>query len=146
MRVDKEFVLREIAGDYIIIPTGKTVLEFNGLITVNEVGVSIWNMLQKEVTFDKLVQGILDEYDVEEQVAREDIIWHRAALQPVNALVARQIQRCQSGVQYVLHQDQYPIVGYGHGSGIHSVRILSILTVDSYDHIRNDDIIPAAEK
>ena len=63
-----------------------------------------------------------------------------------NALVARQIQRCQSGVQYVLHQDQYPIVGYGHGSGIHSVRILSILTVDSYDHIRNDDIIPAAEK
>ena len=73
MRVDKEFVLREIAGDYIITPTGKTVLEFNGLITVNEVGVSIWNMLQKEVTFDKLVQGILDEYDVEEQVAREDI-------------------------------------------------------------------------
>ena len=73
MRVDKEFVLREIAGDYIIIPTGKTVLEFNGLITVNEVGVSIWNMLQKEVTFDDLVKGILDEYDVEEQVAREDI-------------------------------------------------------------------------
>ena len=62
-----------VAGDYIIIPTGKTVLEFNGLITVNEVGVSIWNMLQKEVTFDKLVQGILDEYDVEEQIAREDI-------------------------------------------------------------------------
>ena len=73
MRIEKEFVLREIAGDYIIIPTGKTALEFNGLITVNEVGVTIWNMLQEEVTFDQLVQGILDEYDVEEDVAREDI-------------------------------------------------------------------------
>ena len=73
MRINKEFVLREIAGDYIIIPTGKTVLEFNGLITVNEVGVSLWNMLQEEVTEDDLVQGILDEYDVEEEVAREDI-------------------------------------------------------------------------
>lgn len=73
MKVDKEFVLREIAGDYIIIPTGKTVLEFNGLITVNEVGVSLWNMLQNEITLDGLVQGILDEYDVEEEVAREDI-------------------------------------------------------------------------
>ena len=73
MRVDKEFVLREIAGDYIIIPTGKTVLEFNGLITVNDVGVDIWNMLQEEVTFEDLVQGILAEYDVEEEVAREDI-------------------------------------------------------------------------
>ena len=26
MRVDEGFVLREIAGDYVIIPTGKTVL------------------------------------------------------------------------------------------------------------------------
>jgi hypothetical protein len=73
VRVDKEFVLREIAGDYIIIPTGKTVLEFNGLVTVNEVGVSLWKMLQNEVTFDDLVNGILEEYDVEEAVAREDI-------------------------------------------------------------------------
>ena len=73
MRIEKEFVLREIAGDYIIIPTGKTVLEFNGLITVNEVGVTLWNMLQEEVTVDQLVQGVLAEYDVDEEVAREDI-------------------------------------------------------------------------
>lgn len=73
MKLEKEFVLREIAGDYVIIPVGKTVIEFNGLITVNEVGVSIWNMLQDEVTFDQIVQGILNEYEVEESVAREDI-------------------------------------------------------------------------
>lgn len=73
MKLEKEFVLREIAGDYVIIPVGKTVIEFNGLITVNEVGVSIWNMLQNEITFDQIVQGILNEYEVEESVAREDI-------------------------------------------------------------------------
>lgn len=55
MRVDDGFVLREIAGDYVIIPTGKTVLDFNGMITVNEVGVSIWKMLQEETTFEKFV-------------------------------------------------------------------------------------------
>lgn len=73
MRIEKEFVLREIAGDCIIIPTGSTVLEFNGLITVNEVGVTLWKMLQDEVTLEQLVQGVLAEYDVEEEVAREDI-------------------------------------------------------------------------
>ena len=73
MRIEKDFVLREIAGDYIIIPTGSTVLEFNGLVTVNEVGVTLWNMLQEEVTMDELVQGILNEYDVEQEVARNDI-------------------------------------------------------------------------
>lgn len=73
MKVQKEFVLREIAGDYVIIPTGKTVLTFNGLITVNEVGADLWKMLQSDVTFEDLVQGILNDYDVDEETAREDI-------------------------------------------------------------------------
>ena len=90
MRVDKEFVLREIAGDYIIIPAGRTVLDFNGLITVNEVGVSLWNMLQNEVTFEELVQGILDEYDVEESVAREDVQEFLAALIDVGIITKDQ--------------------------------------------------------
>lgn len=73
MKVQKEFVLREIAGDYVIIPTGKTVLSFNGLITVNEVGADLWKMLQEEVSFEDLLHGILDIYDVDEGTAREDI-------------------------------------------------------------------------
>lgn len=74
MRINKDFVLREIAGDYVIIPVGSTVLEFNGLITVNEVGSVLWKMLQEEdVTFERLVSGIMAEYDVEEDVVREDI-------------------------------------------------------------------------
>ena len=90
MRIDKEFILREIAGDYIIIPAGKTGLDFNGLITVNEVGVSLWNMLQNEVTFEELVQGILDEYDVEESVAREDVQEFLAALIDVGIITKDQ--------------------------------------------------------
>lgn len=73
MKVQKEFVLREIAGDYVIIPTGKTVLTFNGLITVNEVGADLWKMLQSEVTFEDLLRGILDIYEVDEETAKEDI-------------------------------------------------------------------------
>lgn len=73
MKVGKEFVLREIAGEYIIIPTGKTALKFNGLITVNDVGVFLWNMLQEEITKEELLQKVLQEYEVEEAVAREDI-------------------------------------------------------------------------
>lgn len=73
MKIDKNFVLREIAGEYIIIPTGRTALEFNGLITVNEVGMELWKMLQEDVTFDNLLNGILEEYDVDENAAREDI-------------------------------------------------------------------------
>ena len=74
MKVEKEFVLREIAGDYVIIPTGQTVLCFNGLITVNEIGAFLWNLLQNDVTVDELVKHVLDEYEVDEEIAREDIL------------------------------------------------------------------------
>ena len=87
MRVSKDFVLREIAGDYVIIPTGKTVLEFNGLIMLNEVGVSIWKLLQEEVTLEEIVKGLLDEYDVEETVVREDVIEFLDRLQQSKILV-----------------------------------------------------------
>ena len=73
MRVDDGFVLREIAGDYVIIPTGKTVLDFNGMITVNEVGVSIWKMLQEETTIENIVKGILGEYDADEETVKADV-------------------------------------------------------------------------
>lgn len=73
MKIEKEFVLREIAGDYVIIPTGKTVLEFNGLATINEVGVFLWNLLQNEITEEELVQNLLKEYEVDEETARADV-------------------------------------------------------------------------
>ena len=87
MKVEKDFLLREIAGEYIIIPTGSAALEFNGLISVNEVGVSIWKMLQNDVTLDERVAGILAEYDVEESVAREDIMEFLDRLQSVGMLI-----------------------------------------------------------
>ena len=67
MKISKEFILREIAGEYILVPVGKTALTFNGLVTVNEVGALIWGMLEKGSDVSTIVNGILDEYDVDEQ-------------------------------------------------------------------------------
>ena len=50
MIIDKQYILRQIAGDYVIIPTGKTTLEFNGMITVNEQGAFLWKKLGTEIT------------------------------------------------------------------------------------------------
>lgn len=73
MKIEKSFVLREIAGEYIIVPTGNTALDFNGLITVNEVGMFLWNLLQTEVTADDLIRETMKEYDVDLETAKSDI-------------------------------------------------------------------------
>ena len=73
MKVKDGFVLREICGENIVIPTGEATMQFNGLMTINEVGVSLWKLLSSNVSFDDLVKGILDEYDIDEKTARNDI-------------------------------------------------------------------------
>ena len=74
MKVEKEFVLREIAWDNILVLVGETALDFNGLITLNEVGAFLWNKLQNDITIDGLVQEVLNEYEVDEDTARKDIL------------------------------------------------------------------------
>ena len=74
MKISKEFILREIAGEYIQVPVGKTALTFNGLVTVNEVGALIWGMQEKGSDVSTIVNGILDEYDVDEQTATADVL------------------------------------------------------------------------
>lgn len=73
MRVAEQFVLRDIAGDYVIVPIGEMALSFDGIITVNETGAFIWKALQEEVTADDLVAKVLDEYEVDEETARKDV-------------------------------------------------------------------------
>lgn len=73
MKLKKEFILREIAGEYILVPTGETTLNFNGLITVNELGAFIWNNIEKVNLEEDILKLILDEYEVEENIAREDL-------------------------------------------------------------------------
>ncbi|MDO4333584.1 MAG: PqqD family protein [Eubacteriales bacterium] len=73
MKIEKSFVLREIAGEYIIVPTGNTALDFNGLITVNEVGMFLWNLLQSEVTVEDLIRKTMEEYEVDRETVKGDI-------------------------------------------------------------------------
>lgn len=73
MKIEKEFILREIAGDYVIIPTGKTTLELNGLITVNELGAFLWEKLQQDITKAELVEAVLAEYEIDQETVEKDV-------------------------------------------------------------------------
>ena len=48
MNVKLDFVLREIAGETLLVPAGKTALDLNGMLTLNETGAALWRMLLQE--------------------------------------------------------------------------------------------------
>lgn len=72
-KINNQYLLRNVAGERIVVPTGSAVQKFNGLITLNEVAALIWECLQKQMLPEEIVQKILQEYDVEEAEAVRDV-------------------------------------------------------------------------
>ena len=73
MKTKKGFRLRELGGDYILIGESVELVNFNNLITFNETAAYLWQQVEgKEFDVQTLTDLLLAEYDVAEDIARED--------------------------------------------------------------------------
>ncbi len=73
MKVNLEFVAREVAGEYLLIPVGKTTLDLNGMMTLNEVGAFLWEKLPAAENEAALVDAVLAEYEAERSEVEQDV-------------------------------------------------------------------------
>lgn len=73
MRASKDLILREIAGEYILIPVGKAALRIHGMINLSESAAFLWKKLQNDTTEEQLVDALLEEYEVDRQTACSDV-------------------------------------------------------------------------
>lgn len=73
MKIHRQLVKRNIAGDVILVPVGDASLELKGLLTLNETGERIWDLLPDAASEDEIFQALLEEYDVEPSVLRTDV-------------------------------------------------------------------------
>ena len=71
MKLKDGFMLKEVAGSYIVVPLGQ--VDFTAMITVNETGAFLWEALQKDTTKEQLIDKMTAEYDVDEVTATKDI-------------------------------------------------------------------------
>ena len=73
MKTKKGFRLRELGGDYILIGESVELVNFNNLITFNETAAYLWQQVEgKDFDIEELTRLLLSEYEVSEDIARED--------------------------------------------------------------------------
>lgn len=72
MKIKEGFVLREVAGAYVVVAVGKAVKNFNGIINLNDTGAFMWKQVEKGCDLEGLKNAILSEYEVDESVAIKD--------------------------------------------------------------------------
>lgn len=73
MKAKPGFVLRNVVDEYILMPTGDNIGQFNGTVLLNEVSAFVWQKLQNPMSKEDLLKAILDEFEVEKAVASADL-------------------------------------------------------------------------
>ena len=86
MKIKEGFILRKVGTQYVAAATGKASENFNGIIRLNESGAFVFRQLQEGATAEELAARLLEEYDVDEAAARQDVDRFLAALKEADAL------------------------------------------------------------
>ena len=68
-----DYVLREIVGEYMLIPTGKLSMTKNGVITISESAAYLWKKMDEGKTLIELCELLLEEYDIDKETALADV-------------------------------------------------------------------------
>ena len=67
------FLLREIAGENVVVPVDEARELFRGMIQLNGVGAFLWKLCSEETTIEQMTQALVEQYDVEKRNAECDV-------------------------------------------------------------------------
>ena len=87
MKQSPDFVVSDVAGKHLLMPVGRGFMNLDGMIALNDMGLTIWNYLAEERSYEELLQQILSEFDVSEEIADRDAKAFLERLQSVKAIV-----------------------------------------------------------
>ena len=73
MKLKQQFIVRNIMGENILVPKGSTAMDFNGLITLNETALDIWNLLPEAEDEAAVVERMLGIYDIDRETLEKDV-------------------------------------------------------------------------
>lgn len=73
MKIKEGYILRKIAGEDVVIPIGGNIANFNGVIRLNESAAFLWKKVQEEVDKEYLINSLIEEYEIDSELATNDV-------------------------------------------------------------------------
>lgn len=68
-----DFVTREVAGETIVVPIRAGVGDLDSIYTLNDVGATIWKLIDGTRTADDIALAVVEAFEVEPEQARRDV-------------------------------------------------------------------------
>lgn len=73
MKLKENFVLRKVAGSWVVLPLGAATVDFNGMLALNESGAFLWKHLEQGADRELLADALVAEYCISRTTALEDV-------------------------------------------------------------------------
>lgn len=70
---NKNYILRKIAGEEVLVSVGGEIVDFCGVVKLNASAGVLWKTLQRGAAREELVKALVDEFSIAEEQAREDV-------------------------------------------------------------------------
>ena len=73
MKIKEGFILRNVAGNNVVVPIGQATLDFNGMMSLNDTGTFLFERLIEGTSKENLVEDLIAEYGIDRDLAVEDV-------------------------------------------------------------------------
>lgn len=74
MKINENYVVKNIVGETVIVPTGKAAQYFNGLISTNEVAGFIWENIEQCDAPEQMIELVCNEFDGDKEIIKTEVM------------------------------------------------------------------------
>ena len=73
MKIKEGFIKRQVGERVVVVPIGEAAKNFHGMINLNETGGELWDLLKENTDEDKLLESMLEIYEIEPEQAQKSM-------------------------------------------------------------------------
>ena len=73
MKIKDGFIMKDVAGSKVVLPLGERQAEIRGIITFNDIGAEVFNMLDGTNSVEEIIAKIVKDYDAPYETVAADV-------------------------------------------------------------------------
>ena len=73
MKLNGNFIIKEMAGSWILVPFGDRALDFNGVVTLNETAKFLYEKCADGIDEKNLKNALIAEYEIDDTTAENAV-------------------------------------------------------------------------
>lgn len=99
------FVVRKVGDARMVIPTGPRMKEYKGVITINESGAFLFDLVKEPKTLRQAMDALIAEYGIDENTAYDAVAAFAHQCNEANLLVVEEVEQLPQGRSFMMSDE-----------------------------------------